>query len=470
MRPIMNVSRYFKQPALIFLLLIFVGNLQFLQAQQVQIEGEFVNCAEDSLFFYVLDGLNLNRVKKIPLENNEGTYSFGLTINEPPEGLYLLGDRQASNAKTFILGANEASLKLTGNCDQLANASIWQSKLNKDYNKTQIKIDQLRRSLSRLIGKYRMAKRQGGDVAAVIAEMGKLDEQKIQLLDSLKKASPMLAKFVGPNTYLSFENHGEAYDNESVYFAETYFKYTDLGDQTYSRIPVLQNAFRMYAATLARLGFSGQEQYNYINQWLNKISAPSARSAAMVGAINGLKGNNEDAYAKLAESYLEAYAPLNAYVSQQVEQELNAIKAQLIGAVAPDILLPTPEGDSLGLHDLRGKYVLVDFWASWCGPCRKENPNVVKLYQKYKDKGFEILGVSLDRDRNRWLQAIEQDQLEWLHISDLKQWRSVAAQTYGIHAIPFTILVDPEGKIIAKRLRGLQLQRKLEEIFGNTEG
>lgn len=136
------------------------------------------------------------------------------------------------------------------------------------------------------------------------------------------------------------------------------------------------------------------------------------------------------------------------------------------GEPAPEINLQTPDGAALKLSDLRGKYVLVDFWASWCKPCRLENPNVVKVYQKYKDKGFEILGVSLDRDRNRWLQAIAADNLSWKHVSDLKYFNSEAAVTYGVQAIPYTVLVDKDGKVIAQNLRGQSLYKKLEEIFG----
>jgi len=108
---------------------------------------------------------------------------------------------------------------------------------------------------------------------------------------------------------------------------------------------------------------------------------------------------------------------------------------------------------------------LIDFWASWCRPCRVENPNVVRLYNKYKDEGFEILGVSLDRDKQSWIRAIEQDQLTWSHVSDLNYFQNEAAQVYGVNAIPYTVLVDKEGKIIETRLRGKQLENKLQEIF-----
>jgi peroxiredoxin len=137
------------------------------------------------------------------------------------------------------------------------------------------------------------------------------------------------------------------------------------------------------------------------------------------------------------------------------------------GEAVPEISLPNPDGQVINLSDLQGKYVMIDFWASWCKPCRIENPNVVRVYNKYKDQGFEILGVSLDRDRNSWLQAIEKDGLTWKHVSDLKFWQSEAAQSYGINAIPYTVLLDKEGKVIAENLRGASLEAKLGEIFGN---
>ncbi len=159
------------------------------------------------------------------------------------------------------------------------------------------------------------------------------------------------------------------------------------------------------------------------------------------------------------------------------EQELVMIRAQEeemkrlsnllpIGSEAPEIRQSTPDGGSFALSQLRGKVVLIDFWASWCRPCRIENPNVKRVYERFRSKGFEILGVSLDRDHTAWVEAIKADGLPWKHVSDLGFWNNAAAQEYGVSSIPFTVLVDREGKVLEKGLRGDQLEARLAEVLG----
>jgi len=163
---------------------------------------------------------------------------------------------------------------------------------------------------------------------------------------------------------------------------------------------------------------------------------------------------------------LKAYAPGGKYMAEMTSK-YEKEKVLAIGAVAPDIKLKQPDGTEIALSSLRGKVVLIDFWASWCGPCRRENPFNVKMYNDFKDKGFEIFGVSLDSDAGRWKSAIANDSLVWKHVSDLGGWQSAPAKMYQVSSIPATYLLDRDGKIIAKGLRGENLSAKLQEIFAN---
>lgn len=177
--------------------------------------------------------------------------------------------------------------------------------------------------------------------------------------------------------------------------------------------------------------------------------------------------NDFETFSILADSLSHLY-PENTYV-KNLQRKVEGERRLAVGSPAPEIELPNPDGDTIALSDLRGKVVLIDFWAGWCGPCRKENPNVLRLYRKYASHGFEVFAVSLDRTRDSWINAIVQDSLPWIQVSDLKYWQSEAAKTYQVSAIPHTLLIDQEGRILAKKLRGEALEKKLQALFPEAD-
>ncbi|MDR2810806.1 MAG: AhpC/TSA family protein [Tannerellaceae bacterium] len=168
------------------------------------------------------------------------------------------------------------------------------------------------------------------------------------------------------------------------------------------------------------------------------------------------------------DNYVKQLDP-SLHNTQYVEvlNELSALLENIaIGKPAPDFSLPNPEGEVISLSDRLGKgYVLLDFWASWCGPCRRENPHIVKIYNEYKDKGFDVFSVSLDKTKEAWIKGIEDDNLTWTHVSDVLFWNSAPAKQYGIRAIPANFLIDKDGIIVAKNLRGEDLGKTLAELL-----
>jgi thiol-disulfide isomerase/thioredoxin len=196
------------------------------------------------------------------------------------------------------------------------------------------------------------------------------------------------------------------------------------------------------------------------------------KSRATLVAVEQLDMKEDMEYFEKVVENMSTIIPESDYY-KNLENRVISARATTIGAMAPDITLPNPQGEEMSLSDLRGNYVLLDFWAAWCRPCRAENPNVVEMYNTYKDQGFKVFSVSLDgvpaqqgKGKELWMQAIEQDGLVWpTHVSDLQGWTSIAARQYNVNSIPFSLLIDPDGKIIDKNLRGQQLRSRLSVIF-----
>jgi len=206
----------------------------------------------------------------------------------------------------------------------------------------------------------------------------------------------------------------------------------------------------------------------FIQDVLNKVRTiikEKNNTLAAITAAEMLDPDQDFQAHEFMSNGLKKYHPNSGFAKTFIVR-VDQMKATAIGQIAPEINLPTPQGTNITLSSLKGKVVLIDFWASWCGPCRKENPNVVAMYNANKDKGFDIYSVSLDKDKKGWEQAIAKDGLIWPnHVSDLGYWSSSVVKQYGFSGIPFTVLLDKEGRIAAKGLRGPELEAAVEKLL-----
>lgn len=199
------------------------------------------------------------------------------------------------------------------------------------------------------------------------------------------------------------------------------------------------------------------EQFAFVKEYPSSLVSLYLTQEAVGNEMDAAKG--EPMFVMLSP------ALQNSEEGKQLKERITIGKKTMVGVKAIDFSQPDMNGKMISLSSFKGKYVLVDFWASWCGPCRAESPNLVNAYSKYKEKNFEIFGVSLDQSKDKWLKAVNDDQYTWTQVSEVKGWETAVALEYGIEGIPFNILVDPNGYIVARNLRGEALEKKLKEII-----
>lgn len=421
----------------------------------------------DSLKLYVWQGIQVQEVLVNALTKNQEGYTTTFKMEQMPRGMYYVGTG-ISDLRPLLLGT-EAEIVLEGSSSNIAKLAVKKSALNKEYEQFIARLRSDNERFVALMSEYDANKGNAAKQKEIVAQLAKEDQNDLDLLDSLRKAGSELARIMAFNAFQSFENNGAAGQSKGDYFSKAFFKEVDFTDTNYVLLPFYYENVKNYSSALPALQLNEQQQTAALDSLFAKLPEGSPlHQPTLVAAMFGMMNRNNKLFLKYGKEYLAKYDGTNAMLDKFVKEQVARFKGPAgSGELAAEIKGKTPEGKDLSLSSLRGKYILIDFWASWCGPCRRENPNVVRMYQEYKDKGFDILSVSLDNNKDRWVQAIKQDKMTWHHVSDLKGWASELSKPYGVRGIPYTVLVDPEGRILATRLRGPSLEAKLKEIFAN---
>ena len=429
------------------------------------------NCSmADSVSLWRTDGY-FNTISQFAKPDAQGKYTFQVPRSKTHQFYFIGLNDKAENLKPVILGT-EKEVVLSGPCYNPSLAEAKGSKINAEYDDARRKMGVLKVDMNKVVQKYQLNYNDEKFRKEADAEMLAIDKKKVILLDSFKKASPFVGKILALDTYTSFQHDAKKskFKDEVEYFATQYFQYANLSDPDYNNIPMLFELCRNYAQVILmpQLGLKKEQQKEYFNNILKQIPAKSqATKYALSGFFSKMQETQMPLFITYGESYLADFPDENPEKRGMLSMYINQMKAQFLEVPAPEIVQADTSGKDLKLSGLKGKLVLLDFWASWCGPCRRENPAVVKLYNKYKSKGFEVFSVSLDQDRDRWIKAIKDDGLLWpSHVSDLRFWQNEAAKLYGVQSIPNTVLIDKEGVIIARNLRGDALEARLKQIFG----
>lgn len=437
---------------------VFFLSLEAFAAKPYTLTVKYADCLPQKLMLYEFDGIGFT-----PIQINDPKDSiFTFVVETDSPIMYFVG-QQPNVIKPVIFGLDK-KMAITPTCRKIGVAKFPKGSINDEMTI-------MLQEASNFQQKEQAARKKAaknGDKLSLKKELKIIDTQKLAWLKAKKAIHPYLGKMARLSTLLSFANDTDNYGSELEYFAREYFHFVDFKDPTYNNIPMVFDAFRNYASTLPKYRAEPVLMQVYIEELLESIPENSkAYRLALGGATMAFRTSNKELFAYFGKKFIKKYETKKPQPTiYSLKKMLTESNVLAINTPAPDFTMNDTEGVPRTLSEFQGKVLLIDFWASWCGPCRRENPNVKRLYAKYHDKGFDILGVSLDKKKDRWLGAIQKDGLPWNHVSDLRGWSCSAARLYKVRSIPATFLLDPKGNIIAKGLRGPALEQKLVEIFG----
>ncbi|MFW5658762.1 MAG: redoxin family protein [Bacteroidota bacterium] len=442
-----------------------------------KIEGTLTGVSDqDSIYLYDQFGAEFRRIQGVALDKSGEKASFEMSGKVPEAGVYVL-NYEAQAGLEVILGEDDL-VTFEAEADNIFGTARFESKSprNADYHQFQLQLARYQQVIQQNNQKMQQAQQERNQ--QLMQELQQQNQQVFQqqgqfVTDYLEKPG-VLGKTATVFQYEPYDpNKHQMYSDDKAYYIEGFMSTADFEDPQLAYIPVTSNKFQSYGQTLLmQFGVSHEEFSSAVDRYIKQTPEDSKlRKLLLYAAVNAAANSRQhpsqlDIYVQYAKRFTEEF-PDDPF-TDKVSGDVKKYGKTMIGSQAPEIVQPDPDGNERKLSDVKGKVILLDFWASWCGPCRRENPRVVKLYEQYKEKGFEIFSVSLDKDKAKWLQAIQADKLMWdNHVSDLKGWQNAAAQNYGVSSIPFTLLLDEEGRIIAKNVRGPALDQKLKELLGS---
>jgi thiol-disulfide isomerase/thioredoxin len=424
-------------------------------AVPARIKGNFKNIHSPYVFVYKYFGPELTKIDSV--KHEAGNYQF--KFKDIQRGFYRIGEDEQLSAMV-VLG--EDNLVINADLKDLPNSvKVENSKENNQYQKFRIFNDKHSQQVNILNQKAQsISSEHAGNQAKYQTEINKLQFT----LDSLNALQKQFYRTnLKESQGLFFGKFMSMFNFPDSLTRETFFRKEDMEDEELTRGDMMPSKISFF---LQRFVEPNLDQWKLASQEVLNQAIPGTKNKEVIYLtfIKLFLPYDEDQSRRLANAYLKEFP--NSYYAKRALASLPK-GTPVVGEAAPEITLPDPTGKNVSLSSLKGKVVLLDFWASWCGPCRKENPNVVNVYKKYKDKGFTVYSVSLDNAKANWVDAISKDNLIWTsHVSDLKGWKSSAAALYGVKGIPATFLIDQQGKIIAVNLRGETLEESLKSLLG----
>jgi len=442
----------YKSGLVLFLAVLLLSSFAF--KSKVTISGKLFNTGDEK-YIYIFEYLGSTLIKLDSTLNKKGFFQF--KFPKPlPRGFYRIGlDAQ----KSVLVIAGLETFTLEADLNDLSSVSIENSKENQSYQSFRKFNEQISKEYQEINVEAEDAQKK---YASQAVEYNKIITGLQERVDSLNKARiDFYAKTIDENKGLFMGKFAQMFSNAGA-SKETFFSEADFSDPELARGDMLSSKIAIYMQKFVAQDADSWKQASDL--LLDKCRVNNINKEVFYKAIIQNMANIDLDYARAVAKHYQADFPSSIFAKELLDAMPKAAPA--VGDIAPDIKLKTPDGKEISLASLRGKVVLLDFWASWCGPCRRENPNVVRAYQEYKDKGFTVYSVSLDTEKERWIKAIAADKLEWgNHVSDLLGWQSSAAKLYGIRSIPSAFLLDKKGVVVAVNLRGEALHQMLAQLL-----